>query len=438
VLPRLRTETSGQPHVLVWPPSNDRQRMALFAGRPRYRTLVVLLDDVVLQDAEIQTWGKNYLLAGLLSLETIDCFRYADDGPPSNVERSSDEFMGQFVRGWAVLGADDGSGHRGVRVATGDQISDSGIVGNLPSVAAADTTVGAYSNLSEAQAAEQRRLDALALLIADAIGADLFITERAYLHERRWGIAKGVTVVHPDNALAIIGLYLRSQNTYVTSRNPSGRGTHTMNRGLFFWVGTRELLPAAWRWFTGCLQHSRGGGEERLVFLAQSVLQRVQRALQVRDEVHVSLNRPQNNDTADEALASMDVMLLLLMGAVDATARVAHTALQITTDIHQSGWQRKTWMKEVTLRAPALGALFDPGTDESHTLTILRLMRNSIHGEAMQPLAVGSPTRETGRSRVYPQPKRRDSEQPLTPSRERSSGESSRRYPSSSISIRAC
>jgi hypothetical protein len=331
--------------------------MALFAGRSRYRTLVVLLDDALLPDSEIQTWGKNFLLAGLLSLKTIGCFRYADDGPPSNVERSFDEFMGECVQGWAVLGADDGSGHRGVRVATRDRISDSGIVGNLPVVAAADTTVGAYSDLSDAQAAERRRRDALALLVADAIGADLFITERAYLHEKRWGIARGVTVVDPDSALAIVGLYLRSQDTYVTSRDPSGRGTHTMNRGRFFWVGTRELLPAAWRWFTGCLQHSRGGGEERLVFLAQSVLQRVERALQVRDEVHVSLNRPQNNDTADEALASMDVMLLLLMGAVDATARVAHSALRITTDIHQSGWQRKAWMKDVALRAPALRLL---------------------------------------------------------------------------------
>lgn len=160
MLPRLRTESSGRPHPPAWPTSDERQRMALFAGRSRYRTLVVLLDDALLPDAEIQTWGKSYLLAGLLSLETIDCFRYADDGPSSNVERSSDEFMGEFVRGWAVLDADDGSGHRGVRVATMDRISDSGIFSDLAAVAAADTTVGAYSDLSDAQAAEQRRRDA--------------------------------------------------------------------------------------------------------------------------------------------------------------------------------------------------------------------------------------------------------------------------------------
>jgi hypothetical protein len=393
VLPRLRMETSGRSHVPVWPSSNQHQRMSLFAGRPPYRSLVVLLDDALLSDATLQTWGKTYLLAGLLSLESISSYRYADEGPPSTVDKSSDEFMGEFVPGWAVLAADDGSGSRGVRAVAGTRILDSGISGNLPAVAAADTTAAAYSDLPDTHATEQRRRDALALLVADAIGADLFITERPYLHEKRWGIADGVTVVDLDSALAIVGLYLRSQDTYVTSRNPSGRGTHTMNRGLFFWVGTRELLPAAWRWFTGCLQHSRAGGEERLVFLAQSVLQRVQRALQSRDEVHLALNKPQNNDTADQALAAMDVVLLLLMGAVDAAARVAHSALGMTTDIRLSAWQRKDWMKEVALRAPALYALFQPGADHSHTLTILRLLRNSIHDEAMQPLAVGKPAR---------------------------------------------
>jgi hypothetical protein len=166
-----------------------------------------------------------------------------------------------------------------------------------------------------------------------------------------------------------------------------------MNRGLFYWVGTRELLPAAWRWFSACLQHSHGGGDERLVFVAQSVLQRVQRALQVRDEVHIGLNKPQDNDTADQVLASTDVVLLLLMGAADATARIAHTTLGLTMNPHESGWQRQGWMKAVSKEAPSLGKLFKPGTDQSHVLTILRLLRNAIHGEALQPLSVGLPRR---------------------------------------------
>lgn len=58
-----------------------------------------------------------------------------------------------------------------------------------------------------------------------------------------------------------------------------------------------------------------------------------------------------------------------------------------------AGWQRSDWMTEVTASAPTLGALFHPGTDELHMHTILRLLRNSIHGEALQAMGVGRPRR---------------------------------------------
>ncbi len=115
----------------------------------------------------------------------------------------------------------------------------------------------------------------------------------------------------------------------------------------------------------------------------------MQRALQVRDEVNIALNKPQDNDTAEEALSSLDVALLLLMGAVDATARVVHEVLGIDGGAYKAGWQSKSWLAKVATAAPPLGALFEAGTDELHALTILRLLRNAIHGEALPALAVG-------------------------------------------------
>ena len=78
-----------------------------------------------------------------------------------------------------------------------------------------------------------------------------------------------------------------------------------------------------------------------------------------------------------------------LMGAVDATARVAHSVLGLTSPPHVAAWQRSSWIAKVTAAAPGLGALFQAGTDELNAHTILRLLRNSIHGEALQALAVG-------------------------------------------------
>jgi hypothetical protein len=349
----------------------------------------VLLDHDVFRDVDFALWGKKYLLAGLLTLDEVKCFRYADNGPPASVARRTDAFLGEAVPGWAVLSPDDGSGIRGVRTADERQISDSAVVGNATQVAATDTQSDAYQDLDAAEASMQRHADVLAVMAAEAIGADIFISTRPYLQTMTWNVGDGVTVLGVDDALVALGMYLRAQSRYVTSRTPDGRGTHGMNRGLFFWVGAREVLPSAWRWFTGCVQHASGGGDDSLLYLGQSVLQRLQRALEVRDEVHIALNKPQNNDVADEALSSLDVVLLLLMGAVDATARVTHAVLALSGRANSAGWQRKDWVKKVTSAAPNLGAIFQPGTTESHVLTILTLLRNSIHGEALQPLGVG-------------------------------------------------
>jgi hypothetical protein len=375
----------------AWPPFEERQATPLYLGRQQYRKLVVLLDADMLPESDLTAWGNQYLLAGLLTLDVVECVRYADEGPPADAPRQQHRHMGEAVPGWALLSPDDGSGHRGVRTGDKHQVSDHAVFGNAPDVAAMDTSTSAYSDRAHDDAATQRRADALAAMVANAIGADLFITRRPCLHAVTWDIGDGVTFADVDEALAILGLYLGAQEQYVTSPSPEGRGSHVMNRGLFFWVGARELLPSAWRWFAACVQHSTGSGDESLLFLGQSVLQWIQRALQVRDEVHIGLNKPQNNDTADEALLSLDVVLLLLMGAVGATARVAHVVLGLTSPPFLAGWQRNAWITEVTSTAPTLGALFQSGTGELLTPTILRLLRNSIHGAAMQPLEVGGP-----------------------------------------------
>ena len=139
MLRRLKIEHSQRPRQPAWPESTERHRGPLFASRARHRKLTALLDDDVLPETQLTAWGKPYLLAGLLSLEEIDCFRYADDGPPSNVEEQVDEHLGTYVRGWAVLDAGDESGIRGVRAATSNTITDNAIFSDLAQVAAADT-----------------------------------------------------------------------------------------------------------------------------------------------------------------------------------------------------------------------------------------------------------------------------------------------------------
>jgi hypothetical protein len=126
-----------------------------------------------------------------------------------------------------------------------------------------------------------------------------------------------VTVCKPPEALALVSLYLRSQQAFVIWRGTDGFGSLNMNEGLYFWVGTRELLPAAWRWFAACVQQSNPANDRTLLELGESLLRRVQRALEARDRFHRAFNLPQNNDTARAVLSELDSILVSLMGAVD-------------------------------------------------------------------------------------------------------------------------
>jgi hypothetical protein len=241
-------------------------------------------------------------------------------------------------------------------------------------------------------AARRRRADALAAQVASqALGADLLVTERPYLHKAKWDIARGVTVCSVAEAIPVLGLYFRGQGVFPIAR------AFRFNRGLYYWVGTRELLPEAWRWFAACVQHSLKTQDEGLMLLGGSLLQRLDRALETRDEIHLALNQPQNNDTQDAALSSLDVVLVLLMAAVDVAARVAHRVLQLRdADEYRAAWQNQKkgkWLDQVRQVAPALAGVVGPSSRGEAILTVLRLLRNSVHGAGLQGVAYLSGTR---------------------------------------------
>ena len=242
----------------------------------------------------------------------------------------------------------------------------------------------------------RRERDALAAEAAQAINVDLFVTERPYLFETKAAIGQGVALCRTAEALALVGLYLRSQNEFIIWQAADGRGgALTMNEGLYYQVGAVELLPQSWRWSAACSEASRTTGDETLSELYHSLLRRIQRVLKGRDSFHRAYNLPQNNnDTARAALTELDAILLSLMAAVDGTARVAHLVLGLPVGAHRAGWQYdQKWLPQVAKQAPALAALFDPGMPSHHTLTILRLLRNTIHGQMMRTTAVNRPGR---------------------------------------------
>lgn len=95
----------------------------------------------------------------------------------------------------------------------------------------------------------------------------------------------------------------------------------------------------------------------------------------------------------NEALLSFDMLVLLLLGAVDATALVAHEILGLKTAPSEASWQKTAWLNKVSKVHAPLGALFAAGAEHTHTLMILRRLRNTIHGDATRPLQAPVPDR---------------------------------------------
>jgi len=353
--------------------------------------MIVMVDADIMSTAEgpyidPDEFDERFVVSDLLRSRLIRRYLYADTGPPPELQPETRAGGMKVYPDWAVVQTASFEGPWTVVHSDADNsYSLGGVMGNAPLIAAQDVTTDAYSNLPTDMASKQRHADALAAQVAaQGVGADVFITERPFLHLRTGYSTRGVTVCTPVEALAVIGLYLRTQGEFEVMAD------FRFNRGLFFWVGTRELLPAAWRWFAACNQHSNGSGDPSLGLLAGSLLLRFDRSLEIRDQVHVAINQKQNNDVRDDALSALDVILVLLMAAFDVAARVAHRTLGLAGDEYQAAWQQRRnggWWGKLHVAAPMLANVVGPGSRGDHVLTIVRLLRNSVHGAALQGVA---------------------------------------------------
>lgn len=348
------------------------------------RTAIVTVDSAILD--EVRDPRVELLLGLLADSSLIKSLRYGDDGPPPDVERT-ESLLGTAATGWITFVPTDGQFCPGIVLTTdGNGCVSQTVAGSSDALALAEGYGKPLYGASLGAERERRRADAIAGFAAEAADSDLFITRRKLLLDQPFPLTRGLASAEPEKALPIVGLYLRTQEEFIVARDPAGRFAHTYNRGLFYWVAARDQLPAGWRWMSACVHADK---DNTLTWLAGSLHQRVQRALKARDRVHAALLVPQQNDTAEEALAELDVMLVSLMGAFDAAARVAHLVLGLAPDsIYKAAWQKQRWRRQWSILAPELDLAVTAGSVGHDVLAVLRSLRNTVHGEALQPLAI--------------------------------------------------
>lgn len=275
-------------------------------------------------------------------------------------------------------------------VAIGSRVVRSRVYGRDLARLAVDFGSGLYREEADVTQARLRALrDVRAGAIADAAGVDLFITMRPILVSPPFRIQRESAALTPEQAIPVIGLYLRTQGTYLVDVRPGAAYANYFDRGLFYWTAARGLLPAGRRWMDSCIQQSKESGDDTLGVLALSLHQRLASALKARDQLLLSLVVPQDSNSADQALEALDTLLLYLMSTCDIAARATHLILgQPRERIRHAAWQRKDWHQHLKRKAPQLAAHVEPGSAGWAVLTVLRSLRNTIHGEALLPLAV--------------------------------------------------
>jgi len=224
--------------------------------------------------------------------------------------------------------------------------------------------------------------------IARKLGADVLATRAPLLLETApRGLVKEANPMTPEEGVAVMGLYLRLVGDFTVLQGSEG-GVYRVNRGLWYWVLTRDLLASGWRWFSACVMSSTATGDDRLTFLGGAVLGRFDRVLRARDHILQQSHLPANNDTGDEAIFYLDVTLLMLVGALDAAARVVHLTYRLGEDPSDAGWRKAKWRKSLFAADGAFEDLLAEESRARDVIDLIALLRNTIHGAGLQGISV--------------------------------------------------
>jgi hypothetical protein len=363
----------------------------LFTELSTYRPLIALVDHDLLAQAQ-RDETIEYLLQ-LLSEGPIQTHLYADSGPTSNAKLSYTMEAGKKIEayeGWVDVRPTESDQHRlfawfrdGKPYHRRTWLQTNAYQRILATTPPAEC--------GEGRDAEARiRADAMAMLAAYVIGADIYVTEKCIPHLRGHDPWSRVTVLSPETALPIVGLYLRGQGKFVV-RRPSTLGQRRerldppgTTRYDFFWRAAEALLPEHERWRIACRESARATGDDTVEMWLSAVIHRMRQTLQARNRLLRRIGVRQDWNTADAVLNELDQILVWVMGAFDVCARVAHVALGLPTgDVQNAGWQRDDWTSEVKDLDKTLGGLVRGNSDGKNLMEIAAPLRNLIHGTPM-------------------------------------------------------
>src|SRR5581483_3457012 len=226
----------------------------------------------------------------------------------------------------------------------------------------------------------------IAAKTAENLHAHVFITEDKFLLEHKdIGIIASSYPMNLADATALVGLVQRRRNNFkiVVDRRGGATITSSHGRWSFFWYGSRDLLPSAWRLVTGCAQMPN----DKCRDLALTAISRTSNALKCRDHIHEQIFLEQTNSSTEDAIFYLDYYLISFVAAFDVLARIADEIYQPVAKgkrVKPITWRSKDWLKGLASEDATLAGLMAPKAFNRDVLDFLASLRNYIHAEGLQ------------------------------------------------------
>jgi hypothetical protein len=225
-----------------------------------------------------------------------------------------------------------------------------------------------------------------ALLRAQAhisLRRDILVTWSSdLLDHRRHSSLRGANIRTPLETSKIIGLWHRSKGDYDLSL--ANGAIHRHSCGTYFWVYVRGHLPSMWHYVSVCAVANASKGAD-LLLLAQASISRCAQAYQARDAMGAMFYGTRNQSSIDHTVYHFTALSLLLSGALDAMARIAHRVYlnrlgERAVTFRANTCAKLRFLKD--LRKKGDGKLCDfvemPANQD--VMNVLYTIRNTIHG----------------------------------------------------------
>nr|BFE55652.1 hypothetical protein GCM10020063_001780 [Dactylosporangium thailandense] len=221
--------------------------------------------------------------------------------------------------------------------------------------------------------------------LGNELEADVTVTDRRWLlSERSRPHGKHLAnLFSPDEALALIGLFLRWHHHPVIVGGSSVRWHPTLTRRSVAFTAMHAF--ERWNQAGRAWHDNTPGGDLTLERLNQTLLTRISRAFQFRDSIF-ALSATMIDAEPEEMLCELDSLLFSLVGAFDIAAIIADLVLGLGSRPQQIGWQKTDNKEWQTKLEPVAKDLYDytaPDTEMQRAFKVLRWLRNSVHNEAL-------------------------------------------------------